>query len=271
MFAFLRSNSLLWHSLWPWFSGLYAFLLVFAVIAVFYFLQHSKEFRLKFIFFFIFWVVLFSLFLFGYEQLYSLKFHGLLEEYALVRDPQQFVIFLYYQAAFWSTFLAAPIAILFLFLYFFASLSTNVSGSFVFYLILVFTLQFFVFMLVYRWVFPAWLLSISLKSTENEIYLFEPDIFRIVEAFFVEILDFLLFALFLNFIYFSLLKKAVKIRYFQQNRGLIITGFFVFVFLIFYQNNFCLQQACLFLATFDFFGFMLLLYLRLSLWKSNLL
>jgi len=253
-------------SFWPLFSGIFLFLFTLAIIGVLYLRWLSKEFRLKLSILFLFWFILFFVFFIGYEQLYALKLDELLEEHALVRDPQQFVAFLYYQAAFWATFLVIPMFLYAVLLYFCTSLTSRILNNFSISFVLILVLHFLTFVLVYRWIFPGWLLSISAKNLTSEFYIFEPDRFSIVQAFFVEILDLLLFAFFLNLFYFLCRNKFFYFLH-KQNRIFLLLGFFAATMLVFYQINLSCKQFCLMLRVFDMSGFVLYLLLHLNFWK----
>jgi len=268
MSFYIFFNSFLWPSLWFRFLGLFATLFTVIFFGIFYALGHLKEFRLKFIFSIFFCLTLFIIFFWAYEQVYALELDGLLEEHALVRDPQQFVIFLYYQAGFWSIFVSFPLLFCSLSTYFYSGLSPRTLNKFKFFFQLIFILQILVFILVYRWVFPSWLLSISLKNLDNEFYVFEPDRLRIVEGFFIEIFDLRAFILFLNLFYYLLLKKFFYF-FCKQKRSLLLLSFFILAALVFYQNNFFWVQFCVFFRVFDFTGFMLYLFLHLNFWKRS--
>lgn len=239
---------------------------IFLLVIVRRLILRSKDLQKKFLILFSLWLFLLLTFFIKCEEVYAFELGELLEDSTLLRDPQQFIALLYYQAVFWSLFILFPLFLYNFLVYFSSALTFNLFFKIKTLSILAILSQTVSFIVVYRWVFPDWLLALNLFFSDNSFYSFEPDRYRVYMVFFEELLDFALFSLGLSLFYYFSFKQSFFV-FWKHNRKLLFLTFFICSIFLVQQVNLTLFQFLISFIVFDFIGFRLFLRKYLDLWK----
>jgi hypothetical protein len=231
-----------------------------------YFFLKTKEFRQKLFYLLFIWLFSFLSAFASYEQFYSFELGELLEENVMLRDPQQFVLLLYYHSTFWAFYFTVPLGIYSFLTYWFSSITYLYSLKLKGFFVSLNLLQVFSLFFVYRWVFPEWILALGFVGVSDDAYIFEPDRFQIYRAFFEETFNVFCFAsIRALFIFFSMQNKFFV--FWRDNRMLTIFILFVSSWIRLGQRILNLYLAFSLFFIFNFRGFILFLNAYLNAFK----
>ena len=226
----------------------------------------TKEFREKFRYFVFAWLFSFLRAFINADQLYSLELGELLEDNVMLRDPQQFVFLLYSQSIFWAFYLSLPLVFYAILSYWYSALT---ASHLLFLKLALFNLclsQLLSLFFVYRWIFPEWIVALSLSEEGIKPHIFEPDRFQIYSAFFEEIFNVFCFTLVrATSMLFS--RRNSFLSLWNQNRMLLFFMLFIFTWVILGQMRLGRFQAFAFFLVFNFRGFMFFLGAYLNAFK----